>query len=81
MRYVNGIASDRQNTHTLPSYTLVDMTVGYDLSKVGLTGVSAQLNVNNLTDRSYVAACNSLLLLLRCRTQHCGQRFVEVLSC
>ena len=39
---------------------LVDMTVGYDLSKVGLTGVSAQLNVNNLTDRSYVAACNSL---------------------
>ncbi|WP_288806660.1 TonB-dependent receptor, partial [uncultured Enterobacter sp.] len=28
--------------------------------KVGLTGVSAQLNVNNLTDRSYVAACNSL---------------------
>ncbi|WP_131651677.1 ferrioxamine B receptor FoxA [Enterobacter hormaechei] len=60
VRYVNGIASDRQNTHTLPSYTLVDMTVGYDLSKVGLTGVSAQLNVNNLTDRSYVAACNSL---------------------
>ncbi len=60
VRYVNRIASDRQNTHTLPSYTLVDMTVGYDLSKVGLTGVSAQLNVNNLTDRSYVAACNSL---------------------
>ena len=60
VRYVNGIASDRQNTHTLPSYTLVDMVVGYDLSKVGLTGVSAQLNVNNLTDKSYVAACNSL---------------------
>ena len=54
------IASDRQNTHTLPSYTLVDMVVGYDLSKMGLTGVSAQLNVNNLTDKSYVAACNSL---------------------
>ncbi|MBN3264719.1 TonB-dependent receptor, partial [Pectobacterium brasiliense] len=47
-------------THTLPSYTLVDMAVGYDLSKVGLKGLSAQLNVNNLTDKRYVASCNSL---------------------
>lgn len=60
VRYVNGITSDRQNTHTLPSYTLVDLAVGYDLSKVGLKGLSAQVNVNNLTDRSYIAACNSL---------------------
>ena len=48
VRYVNGITSDRLNTHTLPSYTLVDK------------GLSAQLNVNNLTDKSYIAACNSL---------------------
>ena len=48
------------NTHTLPSWTLVDMAIGYDLSKVGIKGLSAQLNVNNLTDKSYVAACNSL---------------------
>ena len=60
VRYVNGITSDRLNTHTLPSYTLVDMAIGYDLSKVGIKGLSAQLNVNNLTDKSYVAACNSL---------------------
>ncbi|QJT78979.1 TonB-dependent siderophore receptor [Kosakonia sp. MUSA4] len=60
VRYVNGITSDRQNTHTLPSYTLVDLAVGYDLSHVGLKGISAQLNVNNLTDKRYVAACNSL---------------------
>ncbi len=60
VRYVNGITSDRQNTHTLPSYTLVDLAVGYDLSHVGLKGMSAQLNVNNLTDKRYVAACNSL---------------------
>ena len=57
---MNGITSDRQNTHTLPSYTLVDLAVGYDLSKVGLKGLSAQVNVNNLTDKSYIAACNSL---------------------
>ncbi|MDZ7322597.1 TonB-dependent siderophore receptor [Kosakonia sacchari] len=60
VRYVNGITSDRQNTHTLPSYTLVDLAVGYDLSYVGLKGLSAQVNVNNLTDKRYVAACNSL---------------------
>lgn len=60
IRYVNGIASDRQNTHTLPSYTLVDMAVGYDLSNLGLKGITAQVNVNNLTDKSYIAACNSL---------------------
>ncbi|WLI75599.1 TonB-dependent siderophore receptor [Kosakonia sp. H02] len=60
VRYVNGITSDRQNTHTLPSYTLVDLAVGYDLTNVGLTGLSAQVNVNNLTDKRYVAACNSL---------------------
>jgi iron complex outermembrane receptor protein len=60
VRYVNGLASDRLNTHTLPSYTLVDMAVGYDLANVGLKGISAQLNVNNLADKRYVAACNSL---------------------
>jgi iron complex outermembrane receptor protein len=59
VRYVNGITSDRENTHTLPSYTLVDLAVGYDLSNVGLKGLSAQVNVNNLTDKRYVAACNS----------------------
>ncbi len=60
VRYVNGVTSDRQNTHTLPSYTLADVMVGYDLSKLGVKGLSAQLNVNNLTDKRYVAACNSL---------------------
>ncbi len=60
VRYVNGITSDRQNTHTLPSYTLMDAVVGYDLSNVGLKGLSAQVNVNNVFDKSYVAACNSL---------------------
>ncbi|MGK9175923.1 ferrioxamine B receptor FoxA [Yokenella regensburgei] len=60
VRYVNGITSDRQNTHTLPSYTLMDAVVGYDLSYVGLKGLSAQVNVNNLFDKRYVASCNSL---------------------
>ncbi len=41
IRYVNGVTSDRLNTHTLSSYTLVDMVVGYDLSSIGLNGLSA----------------------------------------
>jgi len=60
VRYVNGLTSDRQNTHTLPSYTLVDVAIGYDMTNIGLKGLSAQLNVNNLTDKRYIAACNSL---------------------
>ncbi len=60
VRYVNGITSDRQNTHTLPSYTLVDLAIGYDLTNIGIKGLSTQLNVKNLTDKRYVAACNSL---------------------
>ncbi|XTZ37829.1 ferrioxamine B receptor FoxA [Salmonella enterica] len=60
VRYVNGITSDRQNTYTLPTYTLVDLALGYDLSQLGVNGLHAQLNVNNLTDKRYIAACNSL---------------------
>lgn len=60
VRYVNGVASDRANTHTLPSYTVMDLAVGYDLSNVGLKGLNAQLNINNLTDKRYVSTCNSL---------------------
>ncbi|MCG8707661.1 TonB-dependent siderophore receptor [Brenneria sp. 4F2] len=60
VRYVNGVVSGRANTHQLPSYLLVDMAIGYDLSNMGFKGASAQLNVNNLTDKRYVAACNSL---------------------
>lgn len=60
VRYFSNIQSDRANTHTLPSYSLVDLAIGYDLQSLGFPGVYAQLNVNNLTDKNYVAACNSL---------------------
>lgn len=60
VRYADGIQSDRANTHTLPSYTLVDLAVGYDLGEVGIPGLSTRLNVQNVMDKKYVAACNSL---------------------
>ncbi|WP_417792433.1 TonB-dependent siderophore receptor [Stutzerimonas xanthomarina] len=60
VRYFGKSWADAENTLRIPSYTLYDAMLGYDLSRVGLDGLSAQLNLNNLTDEKYVAACNSL---------------------
>ncbi|WP_417780410.1 TonB-dependent siderophore receptor [Stutzerimonas xanthomarina] len=60
VRYFGKSWADAENMLRIPSYTLYDAMLGYDLSRVGLDGLSAQLNLNNLTDEKYVAACNSL---------------------
>ncbi|AZT85685.1 TonB-dependent siderophore receptor [Marinobacter sp. NP-4(2019)] len=61
IRYAADIYADDANTKKVPDYTLVDLALGYDLGKVGLKGVSTQLNVHNLLDKEYVASCyNSL---------------------
>ncbi len=52
--------ADAENTLHVPSYTLFDASLGYELDSLGLKGVAVRLNVNNLTDEKYVAACNSL---------------------
>ncbi|RRV21436.1 TonB-dependent siderophore receptor [Stutzerimonas nitrititolerans] len=59
-RYFGKSWVDAENTLRIPSYTLYDAMLGYDLSRVGLQGVGLRLNLNNLTDEKYVAACNSL---------------------
>ncbi|WP_312929594.1 TonB-dependent siderophore receptor [Stutzerimonas nitrititolerans] len=59
-RYFGKSWVDAENTLRIPSYTLYDAMLGYDLSRVGLQGVGVRLNLNNLTDEKYVAACNSL---------------------
>jgi iron complex outermembrane receptor protein len=60
VRYVGYSWADAENTKKVPSYTLFDASVGYDLGKVGLKGVDVRLNANNLTNESYVASCASL---------------------
>ncbi|MGO1773683.1 MAG: TonB-dependent siderophore receptor [Halomonas sp.] len=60
VRHYADIAADRANTESVPDYTLVDATIGYDLSQVGVNGVETRLNVSNLLDKDYVASCNSL---------------------
>lgn len=60
VRYHADIQADRANTEQVPDYTLVDAALSYDLGQLGMDGVSARLNVNNLLDKEYVASCNSL---------------------
>jgi iron complex outermembrane receptor protein len=59
-RYASGIVSDRANTYVLPSYGVLDLALGYDFEALGVRGLSTRLNVQNLLDKKYVAACNSL---------------------
>jgi iron complex outermembrane receptor protein len=44
----------------VPSFTLFDASIGYDFAALGkqYEGLEARLNVANLFDKHYVAACN-----------------------
>ncbi|QFT84285.1 Ferrichrome-iron receptor precursor [Halomonas sp. THAF12] len=59
VRYIGDSWANESNTLEVPDYTLVDASLKYDLSQVGLNGVTAQLNVNNLFDKEYIGACYS----------------------
>jgi len=56
-RYVGYSWGNDAHDFKVPSYTLFDASIGYDLSRVGLNGTSVRLNANNLTDEYYVASC------------------------
>lgn len=60
VRYVGYSWVDAENSMKVPSYTLFDASIGYDLGKVGLKGVDLRLNANNLTNETYIASCASL---------------------
>ncbi len=59
VRYVGKLWADNENTLHVPGYTLVDLALDYDLARVGMRGMNAQLNVNNLFDKDYVGSCYS----------------------
>ncbi|MFY0992188.1 TonB-dependent siderophore receptor [Halomonas sp. C05BenzN] len=60
VRYHADIHADDANSERVPDYTLVDATLGYDLERLGLDGMTARLNVSNLLDEEYVASCYDL---------------------
>ncbi|OLU26321.1 TonB-dependent siderophore receptor [Pseudomonas sp. PA15(2017)] len=62
-RYVRGsYGSDyKEDSFQIPSYTVYDAMVSYDLEKSPLhvKGVKVQMNLENLADKKYVASCGS----------------------
>ncbi len=60
VRYVGYSWVDAENDMKVPSYTLFDASIGYDLGKVGLKGLDIRLNANNLTNETYITSCASL---------------------
>ncbi|TDR82848.1 TonB-dependent siderophore receptor [Paludibacterium purpuratum] len=58
-RYLGPVWLDDGNTLQLPSSTLVDLSLHYDLGRLNssLRGASARLAAGNLLNRTYVASC------------------------
>lgn len=56
-RYVGSSYGDPANSFKVGSYTVADAVVKYDLARLGMSGSSIALNVNNVFDREYVASC------------------------
>lgn len=61
IRYVGDTVGDRLNTFKVPSYTLFDASLSYDLSALdaSLSGWNLSVNATNLADKTYVASCGS----------------------
>ncbi len=62
LRYFGKTYGNAANTVSIPSNTLVDMGLSYDLGALNsqLKGVRLSLAVNNVFDKRYVATCTSL---------------------
>lgn len=60
VRYRGSLYADNINRYEVPSVTLFDATLSYDLGKVApqLSGSSLNINASNLFDRDYVANCD-----------------------
>ncbi|ALN65399.1 tonB-dependent siderophore receptor family protein [Lysobacter antibioticus] len=63
LRHVGSSWADRINTRKVPAYTLMDLSLRYELGRASaaLRGLSLRVNANNLLDKRYVASCASLL--------------------
>lgn len=59
-RYVGTSWADKANTRKVPAYTLVDAMLAYDFTRLGMPGLTARVNANNLMGKDYVASCYSL---------------------
>ncbi|MGE8589018.1 MAG: TonB-dependent siderophore receptor, partial [Alcaligenes sp.] len=60
VRYIGSSFVNEINTMKVPSVTLVDLMLDYDLGRVSpsLKGMQVALNVQNLFDKEYIASCS-----------------------
>ncbi|RLM24492.1 ferrichrysobactin receptor [Brenneria alni] len=60
VRYIGTSYGDNAESFKVPAYTLYDAMASYDLGEASsrLKGAKVQLNVNNLSDKHYVASCS-----------------------
>ncbi|BES85837.1 TonB-dependent siderophore receptor [Pectobacterium araliae] len=61
VRYMGTTYGDRKEGYKVPHYTLYDAMASYDLGTASpsLKGAEVKLNLNNLTDKHYVASCSN----------------------
>lgn len=61
VRYVGTLYGESGGNFRIPSYTLVDAALRYDLGRLNgqLRGLSFALNVNNLANKEYVRICGT----------------------
>ncbi|ANE74255.1 TonB-dependent siderophore receptor [Dickeya solani] len=59
-RYIGSTYGDNAEGFKVPAYTLYDAMARYELGSLAsqLKGAAVQLNINNLTDKHYVASCS-----------------------
>lgn len=62
VRYVGSTYANDINSLSIPSFTLVDAAVRYELGKLhpSLKATTVALNVSNLFDKEFVAGCNDI---------------------
>lgn len=60
VRYIGETYADSANTLKVPSYTLIDARLSYDLGQLiqGTEGLQLSVNVTNLTDKTYYNGCS-----------------------
>lgn len=61
VRYIGSSYGDNKESFSVPHYILYDAMVSYDLGVASSQwkGAVLQINVNNLTDKHYVASCSN----------------------
>jgi len=57
VRYNGESYGDSANVFLIPSYTLWDAAIRYDVGRIGAVATQLSLNVSNLADKTFVSTC------------------------